>query len=535
VPATLPAGSVTVDGDPAGADVGSGTLSWPSGAETPAAVLTVTLPQGGEPPAGPVEVAVAPGAGITATPGVYPVGIATGQASAQASADVAPDAATGFQIALPAQVASGVPFAVGIQAVDAAGRPVAYGPSTVYVTSSAGTLDFIGGTPALDGPTTVAVALQGGTGQVAAVAGVAGSVAVSARSMAGLLGTAQMYVDPPAAGGGVQVQIFPPFSGWTGGTTVYDAANVETLGVRSGVRTGGQNPAYSGWWPGGVGSGYEAQWTGVLTVHAPPALPAPLPQPSLQFAFLNVAAQGATATLAPAAGGGGTIDGSAATVGISTAPAGGGPGSPTVVTLTPGRYDVTVRAQDDAPTGGAGDTLYYSEAFAQPSAAASASILAPAGAATAWTPLEPVPPAAFTAAGLPDPALTVTIGAASADAGGASVALPEPARIVGGSTLLPLRALTQALGAAVAWDPATGGITVSLGARAATLTVGSTAATVDGSPVALDQPAVVVPPGVTLVPLRFLGQALGWQVGWDAAASEAVLLPPLSGSVPDSP
>lgn len=535
VPSALPAGSVEVDGAPAGAAVGGGTLTWPDGTQTPASVITLSPAH--SLPAGPVTVTISAAAGLQAADGVDAVGIASGLVSASAPLDVSPGAAVAFRVSVPASVTPGVPFPVEVQAVDGAGAPAAAAPGTVYLTSANGTLDFPSAAETLDGPATAATALVAGAAQVTAVAGVAGAATVRVTSMAGLTGSAAFDVAAPASGG-VRVQLFPAFSGFSGGTTYFDAANVQTLGLHSGTRSPGPpspTSVYSGWWPLGVGQPYEADWTGEISLRAPPILPSPLPQPQDRFAFLNVAAKaGASATLTPVAGSGASIDGSTAPLGLASAAAGGGPATPTVVTLTPGRYGLTVQATDDAAQGGAGDTLYYSEAFAPTAAPATNTIFATT-AQTLWSPLQPVPPAAFTGAGLPDPALRVTIGASSADARGAPVALLQPAAIIGGSTMLPLRALAQALGASVSWNPATHAIAVAAGGQTADLTVGSTQASVDGQPVTLAQAATLVPPGVTLVPLRFLGQALGWQVGWNPAASQAVLLPPLSGSVPETP
>lgn len=53
--------------------------------------------------------------------------------------------------------------------------------------------------------------------------------------------------------------------------------------------------------------------------------------------------------------------------------------------------------------------------------------------------------------------------------------------------------------------------------RVIQLRIGDQAATVDGQTVALDAPAMLVPPGRTMVPLRFVAEALGCRVDWDGA------------------
>jgi len=523
VPAQLPTGSVLLDGTPVAAQVGEGTVAWPDGTSTAAAVLTLDAAAA---PVGEVTVAVAPSAGLTVPPGSYPLGIAADGATAVVPLQVSADGVTGYRLSAPAGIASGVPFPVTIEAVDAQGDTVAGDDATVFLSSVGGAVDFPDAAPALAGPASVQVALTGGTAVATAVAGVAGAVTLRVSDGAGLSGSLGVQVAAPPVGTGMTVQVFPAFSGWSGATTLYAAADVDAGGPLTGIlapaASASSATAYGGWWPLGAGLGYEAQWSGVLTVTAPPALPAPLPQPTLQFAFLNLAAESGSAMLAPVAGSGASADGGTVPLGLATGTQGGGPVQPTLVTLTPGRYRLTVQSAEDSPRGaGAGDTLEYSEA-----------LLAPGASAAQWTPLAPVPPAAFGPQGLPAPALEVGIGAGSADDAGATIALPAPAVISGSSTLLPLRALAQALGAQVSWDAQTGGIAVDGPAGPVTLTVGSTEATVAGQPVTLQAAATVVPPGVTLVPLRFIGQALGWQVAWDAAARQAVLLPPLSSAVP---
>lgn len=92
-----------------------------------------------------------------------------------------------------------------------------------------------------------------------------------------------------------------------------------------------------------------------------------------------------------------------------------------------------------------------------------------------------------------------------------------PPRIVNGRTLVPLRAIFEALGAAVSWDGATRTVRATLGARVVELAIGGSTARVGAQTVSLDVPAQIVD-GRTLVPLRFVSEALGAQVAWDGVA-----------------
>lgn len=89
----------------------------------------------------------------------------------------------------------------------------------------------------------------------------------------------------------------------------------------------------------------------------------------------------------------------------------------------------------------------------------------------------------------------------------------EPFITPEGRTMVPLRAIVEALGADVKWDGESRLVTVIKGDVTIVLPVGSLRATVNGAEVALDVPAVIVG-NRTMVPLRFLSESLGAQVGW---------------------
>ncbi len=86
----------------------------------------------------------------------------------------------------------------------------------------------------------------------------------------------------------------------------------------------------------------------------------------------------------------------------------------------------------------------------------------------------------------------------------------------GGSVLVPLRGVFEALGASVKFDAATKTINAVRGDKTITLRLGDATGQINGSPVPLAAPAQVVS-GATLVPLRFVAEAFGAQVKWEAA------------------
>jgi len=89
-------------------------------------------------------------------------------------------------------------------------------------------------------------------------------------------------------------------------------------------------------------------------------------------------------------------------------------------------------------------------------------------------------------------------------------------QIIGGRTMIPLRLIFEALGATVTWDEATQTVTGQQGNITIILVRGSRNATVGGRAVTLDQPAQIIT-GRTMVPLRFVAESLGATVEWDEA------------------
>lgn len=94
---------------------------------------------------------------------------------------------------------------------------------------------------------------------------------------------------------------------------------------------------------------------------------------------------------------------------------------------------------------------------------------------------------------------------------GAEVYPDVPPQIIGGRTMVPLRAVAEVLGADIQWDGITQTVTATKGRTVVRLVIGQKTAYIDGQPRPLDVPAKVVD-GRTLVPLRFVSESLGAQV-----------------------
>ncbi|TDQ34745.1 copper amine oxidase N-terminal domain-containing protein [Aureibacillus halotolerans] len=97
---------------------------------------------------------------------------------------------------------------------------------------------------------------------------------------------------------------------------------------------------------------------------------------------------------------------------------------------------------------------------------------------------------------------------------GALQSYSQPAIVQSGRTLVPLRPIFEALGATVQYDAETRIITAVKEDRTVTLTVGSAYAKVNGTTITLDAKAQVIK-GNTMVPLRFVSEAMGATVQFD--------------------
>lgn len=85
-----------------------------------------------------------------------------------------------------------------------------------------------------------------------------------------------------------------------------------------------------------------------------------------------------------------------------------------------------------------------------------------------------------------------------------------------GRTMVPVRTIAEALGLNVDYDGEKGVVRISNPTNGKTLVLylGRAEAEVDGRKVTLDAPARVVPPGRTVVPLRFVSENMGADVKW---------------------
>ncbi len=90
----------------------------------------------------------------------------------------------------------------------------------------------------------------------------------------------------------------------------------------------------------------------------------------------------------------------------------------------------------------------------------------------------------------------------------------------GGRVFVPLRGIFEQLGASVVYS--NGQINATAHGRTVSLNIGSTGATVAGQPATLDVAPFIVG-STTFVPLRFISQALGASVNWNDSTSTVTI------------
>src|SRR5690606_9561193 len=86
--------------------------------------------------------------------------------------------------------------------------------------------------------------------------------------------------------------------------------------------------------------------------------------------------------------------------------------------------------------------------------------------------------------------------------------------VVDGHTLIPIRFFVDALGGEVLWDAEARRASVIRDGHLVEMWIGDGLVTVNGKPAVSP-----VPPQIkgnrTMLPLRFIAEVLGWQVGWN--------------------
>ncbi|WP_406676283.1 copper amine oxidase N-terminal domain-containing protein [Moorella sp. ACPs] len=103
-----------------------------------------------------------------------------------------------------------------------------------------------------------------------------------------------------------------------------------------------------------------------------------------------------------------------------------------------------------------------------------------------------------------------------------------------GRTLIPVRAVTEGLGATVNWDEATNAVTITKNGITVVLIPGSAEVTVNGTKINLDVPALLIS-NRTFVPLRFLGEVFKDKVNYDENSGDIEIEESTSTTTPETP
>lgn len=118
--------------------------------------------------------------------------------------------------------------------------------------------------------------------------------------------------------------------------------------------------------------------------------------------------------------------------------------------------------------------------------------------------------------------VTPVLAAPTVDLDGKQLTFDVQPTIENGRTLVPLRAIFEAMGANVDWNQSTQTATATKDGTTVNLRIGSLTPTINGQAKTLDVPAKIVN-GRTLAPLRFVGEAFGGTVGWDPATQKITI------------
>lgn len=127
-------------------------------------------------------------------------------------------------------------------------------------------------------------------------------------------------------------------------------------------------------------------------------------------------------------------------------------------------------------------------------------------------------PAAASGAALP-------AGGVSVQVNGENITFPNGSpEVINGRTMVPMREVLEALGAEVDYDADTRTVTAALGGVSLTHVIGTNTIKMTGGEKLTMDTTSYVKNGSTLVPLRFFSQALGYEVYWDGGQSTAVVI-----------
>lgn len=111
-----------------------------------------------------------------------------------------------------------------------------------------------------------------------------------------------------------------------------------------------------------------------------------------------------------------------------------------------------------------------------------------------------------------------------------AIAFPDQKPVIRDArTLVPVRPIAESLGFEVKWDPATRNVSITKGTNKVSLVVSQKIAKRNGETIQLDVPAQILN-GRTVVPVRFIAEALSYEVKWDPATQTVKIADKVQGT-----
>ncbi|MGD8189939.1 molybdate ABC transporter substrate-binding protein [Brevibacillus ginsengisoli] len=108
---------------------------------------------------------------------------------------------------------------------------------------------------------------------------------------------------------------------------------------------------------------------------------------------------------------------------------------------------------------------------------------------------------------------------------GKTQTVSQPPVIINGQTLVPMRDIFEALGAKVTYNPSSKIVAGTKGSTSIELKIGEKTAKIDKKSVSLEVPAQIIH-SKTMVPVRFISESLGAKVIWNSHSSTVSIVTP---------
>jgi hypothetical protein len=100
--------------------------------------------------------------------------------------------------------------------------------------------------------------------------------------------------------------------------------------------------------------------------------------------------------------------------------------------------------------------------------------------------------------------------------------------VLNNRTFVPIRPIIEALGGNISWDSIENKVAITLGSNTVELWIGKNIARVNGVMKPIDSSGSKVVPkiinGRTMLPLRFIAEALGCSVNWDGVTKKITII-----------